>query len=76
MGINLKQNCTETLQVRRQENIDQANTNQIKSDRVISSSDEINFKRPNMLKDTEVHSLMITKIMYALSKSRKIFKYE
>lgn len=74
MGINLKQNCTEMLQVRRQENIDQANTNQIKSDRVISSSDEINFKMPNMLK--EAHSSMITRIMYALSKSRKIFKYE
>lgn len=76
MGINLKQNCTETLQVRRQENIDQANTNQIKSDRVISLSDEINFKMPNMLKDQESQSLMITRIMYALSKSLKIFKYE
>lgn len=76
MGINLKQNCTETLQVRRQETIDQANTNQIKSDRVISLSDEINCKMPNMLKDQEAHSLMITRIMYALSKSLKIFKYE
>lgn len=74
MRINLKQNSTERLQVRSQENIDQAYTNQIKCDRGISLSDDINFKTQSIFKDKEAHYLMITKTMFAFSKSLKMLK--